>query len=832
MSAKLKNQGGTVTLDDILEELEKQGVDFEQEGNTIIVNGTHIYDFEEDSNEEIIWENQGTTAMPKPKIVAIEILERTDTTIKVKVTTRRNAGGTLLYSIKEEEGEYQEITRTTQATTGDPIEEEYTFTNLDADKSYTEIKVEAIAENGLTASKEIDIVKIPALTNKDVIFAYTVNGKSIKEGEYTQGPVTVKASIKNVDTTGYKVQYSQVDPKVGAIWEEYDTNGVEFTTKGNLYVRLSDGKQGGRYATAKVNIDTLPPKQFTPEVTTGIDYITVTGSTVDEEETTTSASSGIAKYQFSKDGGATWVPADGTTNTSYTFDNLKSGTNCKIQMKAIDKVGKEIITEPIEQATEEIEIAYQYSPSTWTNGNVEPVVVTIATTPSLPEGYTVEYSKDRSTWDSNANTMSQKGELYVRIKNANSYVIKDNMTANVVKIDNDKPKEFTITQESVTTSSITVKVTAEDAEATSTSAKSGIAGYRFSKDDGANWTDYQESGTYKFDNLIGNVAGVTYPIKVEAKDHAGNSREAKKDCTTTINSAYYCNTSGKLLCNIGGREFWKDNDKPAVVGMALQRDGGAYWQNPIVVSTDADAVKVKTSYDNLASPAAGSFDYHGIKFYYSTTGRSMRGILASNYPFLNIYDINFGQWFATAGKDLLDRYFSEERQAFKYLVNYDANGGVQEEKPQQVKTEGVALTLKSTKPTREGYTFKGWGTTSNATSPAYQPGSSYTTDANIYLFALWEAVPTEVELKDASATVKQAHNFYGVVTQSTPAYGQTNLILSNVPNLAVGQIVYVSNTAEYRPYVINAGYYKITGKNTYPNAWTYESLGTSYKVQQ
>ena len=137
MSAKLKNQGGTVTLDDILEELEKQGVDFEQEGNTIIVNGTHIYDFEEDSNEEIIWENQGTTAMPKPKIVAIEILERTDTTIKVKVTTRRNAGGTLLYSIKEEEGEYQEITRTTQATTGDPIEEEYTFTNLDADKSYT-----------------------------------------------------------------------------------------------------------------------------------------------------------------------------------------------------------------------------------------------------------------------------------------------------------------------------------------------------------------------------------------------------------------------------------------------------------------------------------------------------------------------------------------------------------------------------------------------------------------------------------------------------------------------------------------------------------------------
>ena len=417
----MKKEGGTVTLDDILEELEKQGVEAEKDGNnTVIIGGSHIFDFEEESSGEVSWENQGTTAMPKPKIVAIEILERTDTTIKVKVTTRRNAGGTLIYSIKEEERDYQEITRTTQATTGDPIEEEYTFTNLAADKSYTEIKVEALAENGLTASKEIDLVKIPALTNKDVTFTYTVNGKTIKEGEYTKEPVTVKASIKNVDTTGYILQYSQVDPKMGANWKEYNKdNGVEFTNNGNLYVRLSDGKQGGKYTTAIVNnIDTLPPKQFTPTVTAEIDRITVSGSTTDQEATETSASSGIVKYQFTKDGGANWVPADGTTNTSYPFDNLKPDNSFKLQMKAVDKVGNETITDVIEQKTTKLEIALQ-SPSNWTNDSV---TVTVTTKPEnlVEKGYTIEYSKDGNKWDPYPTAgipMEANGAVHARVIN-------------------------------------------------------------------------------------------------------------------------------------------------------------------------------------------------------------------------------------------------------------------------------------------------------------------------------------------------------------------------------------------------------------------------------
>ena len=616
------------------------------------------------STGEVGWENQGTTTTPKPKIVSIEIIDKTDTTIKVKVTTKRNVGGTLIYSIQEENGAYQEIERVKQTATGELAQEEYTFNNLDSSKIYSKIKVEAIAENGETASKEIDVTTIPALTRNNVTFTYTVNGKSIQEGEYTQGPITVKIATKNVDTTGYRLQYTTGNPEVAGNWKDYDNRtGVEFTTKGNLYVRLSDGRQGGRYATAIINnIDTLPPKQFTPEVTTGIDYITVTGSTIDQEATATSASSGIAKYQFSKDGGATWVPTEGTTNTSYTFDNLKSGTNYKIQMKAIDKVGKEIITEPIEPATEEIKIAYQYNPSTWTN---DKVAVTITTTPSLPAGYTVEYSKDRITWDSNANTMSQKGELYVRIKNANNYVIKDNITANVVKIDNDKPKDFTITQKRATTSTIEVEATAEDAEATSTSAKSGIAGYRFSKDDGANWTDYQESGTYKFDNLIGNVAGVTYPIKVEAKDQAGNTREAKKDCTTSRNDAYYVEDVG-VVCTIGGREYKKMKSGGALCGIGYCV-GSRKWANPVLVSTDPEATRFGSANDGFGSwTNYDPLDFHGVTFYVSRMGA---GMPAESEIVTRFFDLNDKasapsmtdeEWKTVMGNSILNKYFYNE----------------------------------------------------------------------------------------------------------------------------------------------------------------------------
>lgn len=76
-------------------------------------------------------------------------------------------------------------------------------------------------------------------------------------------------------------------------------------------------------------------------------------------------------------------------------------------------------------------------------------------------------------------------------------------------------------------------------------------------------------------------------------------------------------------------------------------------------------------------------------------------------------------------------------KANTYTVKFNANGG-SGAPGNQTKTYGKTLTLSSTKPTRTNYTFKGWGTSASATTVAYAAGGSYTANAAITLYAIWE----------------------------------------------------------------------------------------------
>lgn len=71
----------------------------------------------------------------------------------------------------------------------------------------------------------------------------------------------------------------------------------------------------------------------------------------------------------------------------------------------------------------------------------------------------------------------------------------------------------------------------------------------------------------------------------------------------------------------------------------------------------------------------------------------------------------------------------------QYDVAYNTNGGSSINS--QIKTKGTALTLRSTIPTKNGYTFKGWGLSEDATTVSYAAGASYTKDADIVLYAIW-----------------------------------------------------------------------------------------------
>lgn len=76
-------------------------------------------------------------------------------------------------------------------------------------------------------------------------------------------------------------------------------------------------------------------------------------------------------------------------------------------------------------------------------------------------------------------------------------------------------------------------------------------------------------------------------------------------------------------------------------------------------------------------------------------------------------------------------------KANTYKVSYDANGGTGAPSA-QTKTHGVNLTLSSTKPTRTNYNFLGWGTSAASTTVSYAAGATYTGNAAITLYAIWE----------------------------------------------------------------------------------------------
>lgn len=95
--------------------------------------------------------------------------------------------------------------------------------------------------------------------------------------------------------------------------------------------------------------------------------VVIIGSTTDKEATDTNASSGIAKYYFSKDNGTTWEPNEGQTSTNYTFNGLTLGASYTYKMKAVDNAGNEVTSSSVTElkdSNETTKNTYKYGGST------------------------------------------------------------------------------------------------------------------------------------------------------------------------------------------------------------------------------------------------------------------------------------------------------------------------------------------------------------------------------------------------------------------------------------------------------------------------------------
>ena len=81
------------------------------------------------------------------------------------------------------------------------------------------------------------------------------------------------------------------------------------------------------------------------------------------------------------------------------------------------------------------------------------------------------------------------------------------------------------------------------------------------------------------------------------------------------------------------------------------------------------------------------------------------------------------------------------QRTYNFTLSYDANGGSGAPGSQSsgtITASSYTFTISSTRPTRSGYTFKGWATSSVATTAGYQPGGSITISSNTTLYAVWQ----------------------------------------------------------------------------------------------
>ena len=152
---------------------------------------------------------------------------------------------------------------------------------------------------------------------------------------------------------------------------------------------------------------------------------------------------------------------------------------------------------------------------------------------------------------------------------------------------------------------------------------------------------------------------------------------------------------------------------------------------------------------------------------------------------------------------------------WEHTVSYNANGGTGAPDNQK-KIYGSVLTLSSVRPTRDGYVFMGWAT-SSAGDVAYMPGSTYGADADVTLYAVWQIAyikPTITGLTALRCDSKGSPKSDGTYIKVTGSW-QVDQTLNN-SNKATSVRIDYQETASVSP---------VKASETYPNT-------TSGKISQ
>jgi len=396
----------------------------------------------------------------------------------------------------------------------------YTFTSLTSGTSY-KFLVRCTNGSGLTASDTK--TDKPLTPTAPVITQYS----QTPSGTYAQQRIIrITYSSANIVTPTYEYSLD------GSNWSTSSgtTKDVTFTNNGKLYARVKDSSGNTVNASTYTvsNIDTSAPSCSLSVGTIKTDRITLTATASDSE-------SGVAKYEFSKDGGITWI--NNGTNSSYTYTGLTSGTSYKFSLRCTNGSGVTTsVTKTEKPLTPTAPTITQYS-QTPSGTYAQSRVIRITYSGVNIVSPTYEYSLDGSTWSTSSSTtkdvtFTSNGKLYARVKDSSGNTATAS-TYTVSNIDTSSPN-VSATAGTIKTDRITITASCSDSQ-------SGITKYEFSKDNGSTYTNNGTTASYTFTGLS---QGTSYKFVVRCTNGSGlTNTYSVTQKTETIKTPTYAITS-------------------------------------------------------------------------------------------------------------------------------------------------------------------------------------------------------------------------------------------------------------------------------------------------
>ena len=278
------------------------------------------------------------------------------------------------------------------------------------------------------------------------------------------------------------------------------------------------------------------------------------------------------------------------------------------------------------------------------------------------------------------------------------------------------------------------------------------------------------SGGYSTDNQY-----VKYRIKIVegTYDSSSNTRPVTISAQFwRTNSGYTTHMNGTCYCKINGTEYTQavsySNSAHAItynsytelfsktITVSYDTNGNASLTAQAKINlSSSSTVGVSSSYqgDIITLTSVGSTTYTQTIYvrYQNTDGSwgSYNSVLSSNYAPNTICSWNYAEDEQYKAANIsytvtstATNYVSVYRQ--QYAISYNANGGLYTPKTQTF-LYGSDFYLTNIRPTRSGYTFLGWETSSSGTVIAYDSGVYYdTTNAsNTTLYAVWQKNPIQ-----------------------------------------------------------------------------------------